>query len=58
MQKTEGKVYKIDYNTMEVTAIDDSNRYIYVKVQAVDSRRYTVRPERQGFSRRISETAT
>ena len=37
--KTEGKVYKIDYNTMEVTAIDDSNRYIYVKVQAVDSRR-------------------
>ncbi len=39
MQKTEGKVYKIDYNTMEVTAIDDSNRYIYVKVQAVDSRR-------------------
>lgn len=39
MQKTEGKVYKIDYRTMEISAIDDSNSYIYTKIQPVDSRR-------------------
>lgn len=39
MQKTEGKVYKIDYSTMEVTAIDDSNLYVYAAIQAVDESR-------------------
>lgn len=37
MQKTEGKVYKIDYSTMEISAIDDSGSYIYTKIQPVDS---------------------
>ena len=37
MQRTEGKVYKIDYKTGEVSAIDDSNEYIYTKIQPVDS---------------------
>ena len=36
MQRTEGKVYRIDYDTCNITAIDDSNDYIYTKVQAVD----------------------
>lgn len=36
MQRTEGKVYKIDYKTMEITPIDDSNQYIYTKIQPVD----------------------
>jgi len=36
MQKTEGKVYHIDYASGNITAIDDSNTYIYTKVQAVD----------------------
>jgi len=36
MQKTEGKVYRIDYASGNITAIDDSNTYIYTKVQAVD----------------------
>lgn len=36
MQRTEGKVYKIDYKTMEITAIDDSNQYIYTKIQPID----------------------
>lgn len=37
MQRTEGKVYKIDYKTKKVEAIDESNKYIYTKVQPVDS---------------------
>ncbi len=39
MQKTEGKVFKIDYDNLKVTAIDDSNNYIYAAVQAVDENR-------------------
>lgn len=39
MQKTEGKVYKVDYKTGTVSTIDDSNRYIYTKIQPVDSKR-------------------
>lgn len=36
LQRTEGKVFKIDYETMEITAIDDSNEYIYTKIQPID----------------------
>lgn len=36
-QKTEGQLYKIDYKTSEISAIDDSNKYIYTKIQCVDS---------------------
>ena len=37
IQRTEGKVYKIDYKTKKVEAIDERNKYIYTKVQPVDS---------------------
>ena len=36
MQRTEGKVYKINYKNMEITPIDDSNHYIYTKIQPID----------------------
>ena len=36
-QKSQGKLFKIDYQTKEVTAIDDSLQYIYTKIQPVDS---------------------
>lgn len=36
MQKAEGKVYRVDYTTGDVSVIDDSESYIYTKVQAID----------------------
>lgn len=38
MQRTEGKVYRINYADMKITAIDESNTYIYTKIQAIDQR--------------------
>ena len=35
MQRTEGKVYKINYKNMEITPIDDSNHYIYTKMKRI-----------------------
>ena len=29
VQKTEGKLYKIDYDTMDVVPLDETNHYIY-----------------------------
>lgn len=39
MQKAEGKVYRIDYKDDTVSPIDESETYIYTKVQPVDENR-------------------
>lgn len=36
-QKAEGRVYKIDYKSGEISVIDESNNYIYTKIQPIDS---------------------
>lgn len=36
VQKSQGKLYKFDYSTREITVLDDTEEYIYTKVQPVD----------------------
>lgn len=36
VQRTEGKLYKVDYADGSVTAIDDTNGYIYTKAEILD----------------------
>lgn len=36
VQKSKGKLYKFDYQSKELSIVDDSEIYIYTKVQAVD----------------------
>lgn len=37
LQRTEGKVFMINYGQNEVIPVDDSNKYIYTYIQPVDS---------------------
>ncbi len=36
VQKSTGKLYKFDYSTKKLRVLDDSEKYIYTKVQGVD----------------------
>ena len=42
VQKTEGKLYKIEYDTMDVVPLDETNHYIYTYIQPLDRDRILV----------------